>query len=123
MKLSINIKVVLWVAIAIVFVIMSIFIITRNVRINKLEKENSYLRSANDSLYINNMLMIDYYKNAMNEMDSIYKLSLISHEEEINEYWDSVYNAMLSDDNTEQFISDYLSELGSRKEKRSLLPR
>jgi hypothetical protein len=123
MKLSVNIKVVLWVSIAIVFVIMSIFIITRNVRINKLEKENSYLRSANDSLYINNMLMIDYYKNAMNEMDSIYKLSLISHEEEINEYWDSVYNAMLSDDNTEQFISDYLSELGSRKEKRSLLPR
>jgi len=123
MKLSVNIKVVLWVSIAIVFVIISIFIITRNVRINKLEKENSYLRSANDSLYINNMLMIDYYKNAMNEMDSIYKLSLISHEEEINEYWDSVYNAMLSDDNTEQFISDYLSELGSRKEKRSLLPR
>lgn len=123
MKLSVNIKVILWVAIAIVFVIMSIFIITRNVRIKKLEKENSYLRSANDSLYINNMLMIDYYKNAINEMDSIYKLSLISHEEEINEYWDSVYNAMLSDDNTEQFISDYLSELGSRKEKRSILPR
>jgi len=83
---------------------------------NSLKKANktiSELSAQNDKLVKENKEKMAEYKMAMYVMDSLFTKSKISHETEIHNYWNTVYNGLVVSDTSYQFISNYLTELGS----------
>jgi hypothetical protein len=89
-------------------------IITKNERI-ALQKENTFLKAEKDVLYNSNLVLISYYEEKLIEADSIYKLSLVDHEESIQNYWDSVYNHLVLSDTTFKFLTGYFENLAKRR--------
>lgn len=80
--------------------------------LRKANKQLSELSAANNKLVIENREKIAEYKMAMYVMDSLFNKSTITHEKEINNYWNTVYNNLIVSDTSYKFISEYLTKLG-----------
>ena len=101
-------------AVALIFFFMVVNIISKEIGLRKANKELSVLRAENDKLVKENKEKIAEYKTAMFIMDSIFKQSTITHEKEIHNHWNTVYNNLVVSDTSYRFISDYLYKLGQQ---------
>ena len=77
-------------------------------------KELSGLKAQNASLVKENEKKQAQYETAKYVMDSLFSKSNITHEKEINNYWNTVYNNLVVSDTSYKFISDYLYKLGQQ---------
>ena len=74
----------------------------------------SELSSKNNKLVQENKEKIAEYKMAMYVMDSLFRKSTITHETEIHNHWNNIYNNLIVSDTSYEFISKYLTELGQQ---------
>jgi cell division protein FtsB len=82
--------------------------------LKKANKELSELKAKNNTLVIENKKKQAQYETAKFVMDSIFSKSNITHEKEIHNYWNTVYNNLVVSDTSYEFISDYLYKLGQQ---------
>jgi cell division protein FtsB len=82
--------------------------------LKKANKELSELKAKNNTLVIENEKKQAQYETAKFVMDSIFSKSNITHEKEIHNYWNTVYNNLVVSDTSYEFISDYLYKLGQQ---------
>ena len=87
---------------------------SRDNKIERLQNEVFELRQQQDTLYQSNKAFIEATKQSLKQIDSIYNLSQQSNEGKIIDKWDSVYNSIISNPNTEQF-ANYLRELATKR--------
>lgn len=82
--------------------------------LKKANKELSELKAENNSLVKENEKKQVQYETAKYVMDSLFSKSNITHEKEIHNYWNTVYNNLVVSDTAYKFISNYLYELGQQ---------
>ena len=73
----------------------------------ELKKELVKTQKEQDSLSLATKQFIEVTNKTITNMDSLYKLSKKSKEDEIRNYWDSVYNSLVSNPDKQQ-MSDWL---------------
>jgi len=96
----------------VIMLVLGIFLwfsgLTYKHKVNTQQKEINALKGRNDSLYLSNKINLNKYKATITYLDSIHQLTLQSNENEINNKWDSIYNSILADDGSFEFITNYL---------------
>ena len=80
--------------------------------LKKVNEELSGLRAEKDELVVENSKMIGENETMLAAMDSLMKKSNVTHEKEIHNHWNTVYNGLIVSDTAYRFISEYLYDLG-----------
>ncbi len=106
---------VLIIFVIILFVWLQVQISIKDRKIVKLQQEIVDIRLSQDTLSKRNKEFVEIFDKTMSNMDSLYKLSQISKEDEITHYWDSVYNDLVNDPNSKDILSEWLKEFANKE--------
>lgn len=80
--------------------------------LKKANEELSEARAEKDALVNENGKLIGKNETMIMAMDSLMKKSNVTHEKEIHNHWNTVYNGLIVSDTAYRFISEYLYDLG-----------
>ena len=108
-KFNINLQTIGVIAIIafVIFIWFQISLSKRDNQILELKKELVETQKTQDSLSLETSKFIEITNKTITNLDSLYKLSKKSKEDEIRNYWDSVYNSLVTNPDKEQ-MSDWL---------------
>ena len=115
-KLNINFQTIGVIAIIAfaVFIWFQISLSKRDNEILELKKELVETNKEQDSLSLATEKFIEVTNKTITNIDSLYRLSKKSKEDEIRNYWDSVYNSLVNNPDKQQ-MSDWLRQFAENR--------